>query len=115
MTMLRQDFNMTQGKHKTLQFTIYQSDGETVQDITGATFEWACARSPRDASLVTKTSPNSGVSISDAEAGRVDVALVPGDTEDLEGYYHHELEMTLSGFTDAVAEGRLEIRPSPIS
>ena len=99
------------GEDKTLRFTVYQADGETVQNITGWTLEWAVRRflGSTDA-LLTKTT-GSGISITDGPNGICEVSLARTDTDTLgRGGFYHALRRTNSGastvltFGEAVAD-----------
>jgi hypothetical protein len=80
------------GEDKALQFTVYEEDGVTPQDITGYSLVWQL-RVARDspAAVLSKTD-GSGIAIVNGPAGRCDVDVDRTDTDDLEpGSYYHQL------------------------
>lgn len=109
LAAVEQDVVMYQGDAIDLDFTVYQSDGVTPKDVTGATFTWKSARKlSSDAALVTKTT-TSGITVPNPTNGLVKVALASADTAGLTGDYEHELSMTLSGKPKTVATGKLTV------
>ncbi len=105
---LNQDFTMFQGDVATVEFTVRDAAGAVV-NITGAAITWAFAKKLKVPLLVTK-SVGSGVTIVDAPNGRVDVALVLGDTNTLDGAFEHEL--VVNGQT--VSSGVMTVEASTV-
>jgi hypothetical protein len=85
------------GEDKTFNWTIYQADAVTPQNITGYTFHWEL-RLNRDASMLLGKDSGSGIAIVSPTAGTLTVTIARADTLALEpGMYYHELARTNSG------------------
>lgn len=107
------------GEDRVLEFTIYQADGTTPQDISGWELSWFLKRSKKDAdsaAVLAKTNDGSpsDVTIVDGPAGRVDVLINADDTLDLVArVYRHELkrmdtgEKTIESYGDATLQQAL--------
>lgn len=102
-----QDFSIQQGEDYTLEFTV--SD----KDLTGAGARWILAKSSAsNAALVSKT-VGVGVTIPVGTDGVVNVALDDTDTNDIDGTFHHELEVTdSSGAVQIVSIGCILVAAS---
>lgn len=99
-----QYFRMFSGDDRTLTYTIRDRAGTAVS-ITGTySFQIATGKRPSDTAEVTKTGAVSGSSLS--------ITLAGSDTADLEGMFHHELQITeTSSSADSVVSfGQVEIR-----
>ena len=101
-----------QGDSLTLSIPVFQSDGTTPEDITGTAIRWEAQRLIGgvpvvvDPPLVAKA-VGSGITITDGPGGVFEVAIVPADSEDLAGAYHHEAEVTfVGGVVSTVLTGR---------
>ena len=109
-----QDFSMHSGDDRVLEITIRENDHGTL-DITGAAITWALSRivtdkvEPKGAAIVTKT-VGSGITITNAHNGHVEVAITETDTDDLAGTYYHEMQLVLSGDTSTVMYGTVTIK-----
>ena len=107
------------GEDRVLEFTIYQRDGVTVQDISGWELSWFLKRSKKDAdadAVLTKTNSGSpaDITIVDGPNGRVDVLVAAADTLALVArVYRHELkrmdtgEKTIESYGDATLQQAL--------
>lgn len=92
------------GEDKVLEFTVYQSDGETLQDITGWALSFDLCNSAF-VSQINKTS-GSGITITDPTNGVLQVAIDDVDTDSLEpASYRYELKRTDSGSESVLAHG----------
>lgn len=100
-----------------LEFTIYQADGTTAQNITGWALSWLLKRN-HDASdadaLLTKTTASAlQVDITSGATGRVDVIVLDTDTLSLAGgTYVHELKRTDAGEESVLSYGRARLKQS---
>jgi len=103
--------NWFQAEDKDLEFTIYQADGVTAQDLTQVhhTFRWTLQQTAERPSVLTLDAQ-----ITDAEEGLVSVAIHSNDTAALPpGDYVHELWRVdqdatyLATFGDAVLQPAL--------
>lgn len=98
------------GTDRTLQFTIYQADNVTVQDITGWTLEWIL-RGSNGAVALSKATGGNGITIVNGAAGRCDVAIADTDTEALDpGVYVHALARSNAGLEDVLTFGDFHLR-----
>lgn len=97
--------------HK-IRFTVKNSSG-VAYDVSANTFKFTCKASLDDAitsAKFQKTSPAaSGIDLTSAASGIVDVNLVPADTANLAGIYYYDLEMTESGKVYTLRQGILSI------
>jgi hypothetical protein len=114
MTATNQDVAMFSGDTRVLAFTVTQAGDSTPVDLTGATaIKWKCARklSGGFSSTVTLSKAlGAGITVTDADAGQLQVLLSPADTAALSGRFYHELEITdVAGNVSTVAIGTLTI------
>lgn len=109
------DFTMFAGDSKVLVVTIVDDDGAAV-NITGAAIKWQAARTVSDSSaLISKTTDSpGGVAITDGADGEFEVTLDEADTDDLDGLYYHEAEITMSGDTSTVLTGYMVVEQTLI-
>lgn len=86
-------------------------------DLTGAVIRWEAFAweagpkygLPSEDAAISKVTGGGGITVTDADAGQFEVALVPADTATLAGTYHHEAQVTVGGKTYTVARGLLVI------
>lgn len=101
------------GEDKSLVFTIYQSDGTTVQDITGWSLSWMLKKRIADldaAALITKTTLN-GIVLTSAALGICTVTVNDTDTDTLEDdLYAHELKRTDDGSETVLSFGGVRLK-----
>ena len=104
------------GEDKTLTFTIYQSDGTTVQNITGWTLSWLLKGRPTDTDAnakVTKTTTAGGIVLTTPASGICTVTVDDTDTDALAAdRYWHELKRTDAGFETVLTFGPCELQQS---
>ena len=112
MTIENQDITVYQGDVVPVIFTITDSNNAVV-DITAATFTWGLFKLATETPYVTKTL-GSGLALSDAPNGKVQLNLVAVDTRDIQGDWRHELSMTLGGVIEIVATGLLTVKVSSV-
>lgn len=111
------DFSFFSGDTQTLKITV--NDGATppvAKDLTGATITWGLAKRQGKAPFLTKTI-GSGITVTDAVNGELEVAIDPADTADVKGgSYYHELEITDSiGNIATAAYGDVTIEADSIA
>ncbi len=110
---------MFSGDSKILRYTVKDGSGAVI-DITGAAFRWGLFKLDTDESTPTAknstvlTPPGektvgSGIVITDAANGVLEVTLDPADTAPLKGSFYHEIEMILTE-TSTVAFGQIDIK-----
>lgn len=107
------NFTMFAGDTKTVRIIVLDPDGNSV-DITGASAKWRVKRSFSKAPDIEKTT-SAGIVITNGAGGEMTVSLDPEDTEDLQGNFLHEAEVTFTDDTiSTVIQGTLTIRPVAI-
>lgn len=90
------NFEMFSGNTRVLKVAVLDQD-EVKVDLTGATATFVLMPAPGQVATLTKT-VGSGIVITDALNGLLEITLLPADTDPLRGTFAHELEVT-----DAVA------------
>lgn len=111
MTKKNQDLEMWAGDTKKLQYTVLDENDDPV-NLTNATINWWLAESATSTAILTKTTADD-ISITDAANGVFQVTINPADTQNLEGRYYHEAEVTDdAGNVATVAVGVIKINPS---
>jgi hypothetical protein len=118
MTATNQNITMYAGRDEEIAISIFQSDGATPLDLTGAVVKWALSSAYNvQLPLVEKSSANPGeVSITDIDGGLVSVFLVPADTADMGGQpYYHEVEVVQGGTSVTVLTGGVTINETALS
>ena len=89
--VIASNFEMFSGDSKLLTTQVLDQD-DAIVDIAGATISMVISKHPKSAALVTKA----GV-ITDGPNGTFTVDLAPTDTEDLQGAYYFEQQLTDTG------------------
>lgn len=113
MARLGQSLRMHSGDSKTLDVTVKNTAGAVV-DLTSFTATWEASVLNADGSFaaspsITKSTV-SGITITDAEGGELQIVLQPSDTDSLTGDFYHELELTSGGgVISTVMTGKLTI------
>ena len=93
--MSDQNFSMVSGDSKAVAFTITESDGTTVVDVSAATaITYSLSESPSDTSEFTKTLAAAEIAVSGASSNIVTVTIDAADTASLADLYYHELQVT---------------------
>ena len=109
MAKVRQNERLQSGNKKTLTFTI------TGEDITGSTPVWKLYPFKSDVAVLSK-SLGSGLTITNAASGVLQITLDAADTTNLGGHYRHELQITdASSNVNTVSTGLLYIYDSLIA
>lgn len=95
---------------------VKQANGTTAQDVTGWSFSWMLKKraADLDASAVLTKTTGAGITIIDAAAGHVRIAIAKADTDGTvqSKTYVHELKRTDSGFNVPVVNGLAVLRRS---
>lgn len=108
MTAL-QNFRAVSGDNITVGVTVTDADGAAV-DLTGATIRWSARKLGEAANAIEKSSGAGEVELTDPTAGEFEVELEPADTDDLEGVFQHESEITdVAGRVTTVAIGAMTL------
>lgn len=79
---------MYAGDYITLDFTAKEESGAAL-NLTGLTLKWSLGRTSDGPALLTKT-VGTGITVTDAAAGKFKVELDPADTQKFSGDYYHE-------------------------
>lgn len=110
MTARNQNFEMHKGDTRTVTVTVTDDDDQAV-NLTGATVKWAVANTPTSATLISKQTGGSGISITNATGGVFVITLVPADTSSLSARtYYHEAQVTdAAGVVSTVLIGKLKL------
>lgn len=106
---------MFAGDSKRLPVQVFVDDTSTAKNILGATVRWVLS-DRRQQIVIDKRSDGASpaITITDAAAGRFDIAINPSDTEMLAaGLYRQEAELTdAGGEVSTVFTGEILIRAS---
>lgn len=105
--------NFFTGEDKQLRVTIYQTDGRTVQNITGWALSWTLKQSPTGAVVMQKTTADN-IALTNPTAGICTITLTAEDLAVLAGEtaYYHELKRTDVGGRSVLSEGAFILRQS---
>jgi hypothetical protein len=118
MTATNQNISIYAGDDTELSMSLFQSDGVTPLDLTGAVVNWALSSAYNvQFPLVEKSSAIPGqVTITDIPGGLVSVFLIPADTADMGGQpYYHEVEVVQGGTSVTVLTGSVTINETAIT
>ncbi len=92
MTAVNQNFTMYAGDSKEINVTI--TEAGNIVNLNGVTATWDMKRNRGESTNILSKSINNGISINSPSSGVVIIKLIPGDTENLRGSFHHKLEIT---------------------
>lgn len=110
--MTTQSLEMHSGNTRYIQVTVKKSDG-TAYDLTGKTINFAVRLTKEGATLFSKSSPSSGITIINAAGGIFKIQIDPADTTSLaDDNYYHETKITSGSEVVTVLDGRLKIKKS---
>ena len=114
MTMSNQDLTMYSGDTRIIGFTITDAVSGDPVNLTGASaIKWRCSKKLSGGFSPTPTLSKAlatGVTVTGALVGELEVLLSPADTASLSGRFYHELEVTDGGGNiSTVATGTLTI------
>ncbi len=109
------NLSMTRGTTGVWYITVYQYDGTTPQDLTGSTLTF---NATVDDVNITKSSPSSGITITNAVAGLATLTIDAADTTGVEddGTFVGpcELQLTSSGDPYELNSGTLTVTPNVV-
>ncbi len=110
MNGVNQDILFYQGDSRQLVVTVYNSQGTAIP-ITGAFIRYVIYQD--QSVVVTKTTTNGGVVLTDPSAGVFTVYLTPTDTGALRGSYNHMARMIdTSGDSSIIMTGTVTVDQS---
>lgn len=99
MARIEQNDTFYAGNRRTIRVTVYDDDNPGQRlNLTGLTAKWVLASLRADgvtfegAALIQKSTV-SGITITNAAQGELEIALAAADTTALAGDYYHELEL----------------------
>jgi hypothetical protein len=108
------DDDFFQGEDKALLDTIYQSDGTTVQNVTGWAISFMVKKHATDSDAnakITKTTAAGGIVLTAPLSGLITITLTKADTANLPAdSYPYEVKRTDDGSETVLTEGRLTLR-----
>ena len=109
--MTPQNLAIVAGDSTTVQFTVSNASGG-ILDLTGAqAVRWVMSAVPAPPAILSKAL-GSGITITNATGGVVQVALLSADTNTLSGTYYHELQIEdVNSNWSTVAQGIIAIAP----
>ncbi len=109
------NLSMTRGTTGVWYITVYQYDGTTPQDLTGSTLTF---NATVDDVNITKSSPSSGITVTNAVAGLATLTIDAADTTGVEddGTFVGpcELQLTSSGDPYELNSGTLTVYPNVV-
>lgn len=112
MTKRNQDVTIQAGEYKKFSVTIKNGSGTAI-NLTGATpIQYGISQTEGGARILTKTL-GSGITITDAANGVLEIVITAADLAGKEGEFHHELSITeSSGNKSCAFTGKLTVKPS---
>jgi len=95
---------------KTLEFTVFQADGVTAENISGWALEYQLCNLDNSA-IFSKTTGAAEIVITDGPNGVCQVTIVDTDTDALtKTKFKHELGRTDAGFEATLVHGTVQIQ-----
>lgn len=115
MAALGQNIVMVAGDTAEIDFTIFDRVGVPL-DLTGVKIEWQMAWTASTPALISKSTTNGGITLTNAQAGQMKVLLAHADTTALfPGTYYHETKVLDSqGDIATAATGSATLLPALI-
>lgn len=109
------DVTIFAGDDQTLEVEVFDSEGELVDLMGVQAVTWHLSRTVHHRPAIVVKSLGSGVTITDAPNGRIDIAISPADTEGRQGRHYHEIEVIdEQGHVSTILTGTVTIRPTNI-
>lgn len=110
MTATDQDVRIVSGDTVRLPVSVMDDSGNAL-NIAGASIEWVLAKHAGADPVITKSTADGSVALTDAEGGEFQVTVAPEDTADYAGTWYHEIELTdTDGNVSTILSGTFEIR-----
>jgi hypothetical protein len=107
------DDDFFQGEDKALLDTIYQSDGTTVQNVTGWAISFMVKKHATDSDAnakITKTTAAGGIVLTAPLSGLITITLTKADTVNLPAdSYAYEVKRTDVGSGTVLTQGKLTL------
>ena len=113
-TATGQNFEMHQGDDKILVVTVYDNDDfENIVNISGATIQFVIFKQTSGQIVVSKSTGGSGIVLTDAPNGELEITLAGSDTASIYGTFLHECELTdATGNVSTIMTGYVKIYAS---
>ena len=113
MTMMGQDFQMLSGNYRLLRCTVVD-DNQNPVDLSGfINFRWGAKSNYRLPHPSVEKELGDGIQLEQGEVNVALVELLPADTINLKGTYHHELKGTdLNGNPTTLLTGQMIVHPA---
>src|SRR3990167_5713629 len=112
--MITQNLGTVAGDSHTLTVTVKDRDNDAV-DITSASITWKAARTIHKTAVLTKTTSNGGIGITNGAGGVFTITISAGDTSGFTGDYYHEVQVTFAdGTVSTVLSGTMTVIPALI-
>lgn len=90
------------GEDQIFEWTVYEDDDRTIQDISGWSIQFRLARAPGQTSVLTKTA-----ALVDPGNGVCDVSVTAAESSALPPFdYYYQLWRLNPGFVSVIAEGK---------
>lgn len=105
-------FEYFQGRHKQIQYTVLDTDGNNVNLVGVDVIKWAASLDERSDPVLERSYPASGIDIVEIASGIFNVVL-SGVTIDA-GIYYHEAFYRFGGNDIHIDEGTMWVRPTII-
>ena len=103
MTKVNQNFTLTSGDTRTLNYTLVDSANAPLNLSGVTTVKWGMSKLKDDGTFsttpVVNKSLSSGITITGVSTGELSVSLLPADTATLAGNFYHELEIAIGADT----------------
>lgn len=97
------------------EFILDANGNKIPKSIVGVTAQYAIARKIGDTPVISKSSPASGIVLTDPENGVMQITVPKEDTSSLLGTYWHEVQVIDGdGNRTTVGQGRITFRPQLI-
>jgi len=123
MTILNQHFTLYAGEDKVIPCAVVDGAG-AAYNLTGATIRWSASYRPSTGALISKSSPASGITITNAAGGLFEINFDAADT-DIEAFiansdsgevvFYHYCKVQMSGGEKSVIfEGVLTLKNNPL-
>lgn len=104
------NIEMFSGEAQELNFSVIGA-AAAVTDLTGAAVKFKISRSPQSAAIIVKTI-GAGITITDATGGIFKASLVASDTNNLNGKFYFQAQVTdSSGNTAVISHGAINFKP----
>lgn len=99
------EITVTRGDDATVRFTITDQNGNAKDVSAAQAMDFHVKQYLEDASTVFVRSIGTGVDMTQASVGIVDVSIALTNTQNLSGKYFYDLQMLLATKTETVAQG----------